>query len=175
MKYIGLIIERRVTANKSQFQRIPLHVPPAHYSALLWITLQMEMSCPIKQFSPEHLECATKCCVKDQCTESDHCHSATRGHGLFLDYPFYSPMDWFSFGSKSALLRCSTICYITNKSWSCKFGPFWNVWNFRFLQVKHSEGCKCHRNMSFPRRWSALTVPWLIFLLWWAFLFMSGL
>lgn len=80
MNYIGPIIEHGVTASETQIQQIPLHVPPARYSALLWITIQMEMSCPIKQFSPEHLECATKCCVKDHCTESDLCHSAVSGH-----------------------------------------------------------------------------------------------
>lgn len=40
--------------------------------APLQITIQMEMSCPIKQFSPEHLECATKCRVKDHCAASGH-------------------------------------------------------------------------------------------------------
>ena len=38
------------------------------------------MSCPIKQFSPEHLESATKCHVKHHCAESDLCHSAMSGH-----------------------------------------------------------------------------------------------
>lgn len=42
----------------------------------------MEMSCPIKQFCPEHLECAAKCCVKDHCAESDLCHTAVSGHRL---------------------------------------------------------------------------------------------
>ncbi len=82
MNYISPIIEHRVTANDTQIQQIPLHVPPARYSALLWITIQMEMSCPIKQFSPEHLECATKCRVKDHRAESDLCHSAVSGHRL---------------------------------------------------------------------------------------------
>lgn len=82
MNYIDPIIEHRVTADDTQIQQIPLHVPPARYSAPLWITIQMEMSCPIKQFSPEHLECATKCRVKDHCAESDLCHSAVSGHLL---------------------------------------------------------------------------------------------
>lgn len=40
----------------------------------------MEMSCPIKQFSPEHLESVTKCYVKDHCAESDLCLYAVSGH-----------------------------------------------------------------------------------------------
>lgn len=51
MNFIDPIIEHRVIAIKSQFQQIPLHVLAACYSALQWITLQMEMSCPIKQLS----------------------------------------------------------------------------------------------------------------------------
>lgn len=79
MKYIVPIIEHRVTTNETQIQQIPLHLPPARYHALLWIIIQMEMSYPIKQFSPEHLECATKCHVKDHCAGSDLCHPAVSG------------------------------------------------------------------------------------------------
>lgn len=56
MNYIGPIIEHGVIANETQIRQIPLHVPAALYSALLRISIQMEMSCPIKPFSPEHLE-----------------------------------------------------------------------------------------------------------------------
>lgn len=79
MKYIVSIIENRVRTNETQTQRIPLHLPPARYHALLWIIIQMEMSYPIKQFSPKHLECATKCHVKDHCAGSDLCHPAVSG------------------------------------------------------------------------------------------------
>lgn len=53
-----------------------------HYSgrgAFSWIIIQMEMSCPVKHFSPEHLECVAKCRVKDHHTESDLCHPAASG------------------------------------------------------------------------------------------------
>lgn len=88
MNYIGPIIERRVTVTESWIQQIPLHAPTARYDALLWITIQMEMSClmcPIKQFSPEHLESATKCRVKDHFAISDLCHTAVSGHRLQND------------------------------------------------------------------------------------------
>jgi len=120
------------------------------------------MSRPIKQFSPEHLECVTESCVKDRCTESDHFHSAVKGHALFLHYLFLVlTVLYVMLQIKAKVVPSVHSKTNTMSLWGSGTAGYSSPSTLRLQVVQRAS-------------WSALTVSWLIFLLGWTFLFMSG-